>query len=74
MGGKRILKPQFLRGSDWDEFGRRFPDAYEFLWLLGTHNELQQMEDGAERDRRQELLWQLADLSGSKLRWDHRFL
>lgn len=78
MGEQLPIKPQLLRGADWDDFARRFPDAYQFLWLLASHNELQQMGDdvltGEELEHKRKLLWQLADHSGSRYRWDHRFL
>lgn len=72
MGKKKIVKPRFLCGNDWEDFSRRFPDAYHYMWLCAVHNELQTIELGEER--RQEILWQLADQATAKVSWDHRFL
>lgn len=71
------IKPHLLGGADWEDFARRFPDAYQFLWLLASHNELRRMDDdvaGEELEHKRKLLWQLADHAGSRYRWDHRFL
>jgi hypothetical protein len=71
MGRQIPLKSEFLGGADWEDFSQRFPDGYNYLWFLAVHNELRR---GAEGERRRLLLWQLADLAGSRYRWDHRFL